>query len=515
MTSISNMLDSKKYKGWKESSMERHDLYNFESKIDYRYTLEKTDSKKTQYLLDTYFFVPKSLQINKDTYSKKQFFSDLNNRIRFKTPQMTVGGLLDGKNIRSPLNVITKTISQIEYGKSNIKNIKKIQRELRLLGSIMKAALRDQFSYFLENFKSLRRPHDLSELLREYLEDIQRFRQRMERISERFIMIQIPEELRETFRYSDEYISMQIEKWLTKILKNLGEYLVENTKDLIVHIIEEEQNYRECLESRLLLKEGEDNEDFSYIEGIMKKYVQGVLYLEKKRKDPQSTSLEIFYSVAAGFAMFISLFLGFLFLSQFPVYGLEAIIGTVVIYMLKDRIKDNIRNISQRAIGLYFPDQRIDIVDGFYEEVIGESKEKMYFLEQEDIPTEVFDIRKASNKSPIEEEGKPEECILFKKKITLYNKKIDEIHTRQKDISDIIRFNIQSFIRYADDPVQDTLHWDAVTRQIKHIPVSKVYHINVIFKLTTFKGKEVSHEYYKKCRIIINQKGIQRLMVFG
>ena len=82
MTSLEDEADSKKFEGWKESSMERHDLYNFETKIDY--FSEKTKKQQTSYLLDTYFFIPQSLQINNSTYSKEQFFSDINNRIRFK-----------------------------------------------------------------------------------------------------------------------------------------------------------------------------------------------------------------------------------------------------------------------------------------------------------------------------------------------------------------------------------------------------------------------------------------------
>ena len=40
--------------------------------------------------MDMYFFVPQSLQINKEKYNKNQFYTDLNNKIRFKTPQMSV-----------------------------------------------------------------------------------------------------------------------------------------------------------------------------------------------------------------------------------------------------------------------------------------------------------------------------------------------------------------------------------------------------------------------------------------
>ena len=62
------LIATKQKKKWsKESSIKRHDLNNFESKIDYKYTLEQNKKKKTSYLLETFFFFPKSLQINKDT----------------------------------------------------------------------------------------------------------------------------------------------------------------------------------------------------------------------------------------------------------------------------------------------------------------------------------------------------------------------------------------------------------------------------------------------------------------
>ena len=82
----------------------------------------------------------------------------------------------------------------------------------------------------------------------------------------------------------------------------------QEIKTIMVELIEKEQEHREYLKSFLIILEKNDNETFSYQEGIMKKYVQSVLYLEKKKKDPKSQSLEIFYSVAAGVAMFFSLF---------------------------------------------------------------------------------------------------------------------------------------------------------------------------------------------------------------
>ncbi len=502
--------DGEKIKEWKESSIKRHDLYNFESKIDYE--LELTEKKKTLYLITTYFFIPSSLLINKDSYNKDQFFSDLNNRIRFKTPKMSIKEILNKRNELSPMNTILKSLKKIEHGNFNIGNLTKIQRELCLLADIIKVSLRDRFNHIQSNYNEIKEQYQIQDLVSEYLESIKRLQLKLEMIGNRIYLTQIPIKLRDSFQFADEYISLQIEKWLTSFLKVFEEKINQENKSNMIELIEKEQKHREYLKSSLVIFENANNENFSYQEGIMKKYVQSVLYLEKKKKDPKSQSLEIFYSVAAGVAMFFSLFFGFFILSFFPMYSIPFILGSVVIYMLKDRIKDNIRGISQKAVGSLFPDRRIDIVDGFNKEKIGKSKEIVNFKSKDKIPREILKIRRSSNISSIEERGKPEEVIVYEKKITLFNKKIKQFHTRRKDISDVIRFNIRGFLRYADDPNQSLSKWNVDKNMIENIQVSKVYHLNLILKLTSFKGKKVKKISFKKFRVIIDQKGIKRVL---
>ena len=59
MPSMGELTKSATFEERKESSMERHDLYNFESKINYKYSQERISRKKASYLLDTYFFIPR------------------------------------------------------------------------------------------------------------------------------------------------------------------------------------------------------------------------------------------------------------------------------------------------------------------------------------------------------------------------------------------------------------------------------------------------------------------------
>ncbi|MBN1216897.1 MAG: hypothetical protein JXA99_15835 [Candidatus Lokiarchaeota archaeon] len=460
-------------------------------------------------MVDAFFFIPKSLQINKGTYNKEQFFYDLHNRIRFKTPKMFIKDILDDDNILSPLSIIKKALNQ-SVNKTHIDNL--IQRELRILASIIKTSLKDKLHFFLRNYKLQKKISFLLNILEEYILIIREFKDQLINLKILIINYNPSEELNDTIKYSEEYISLQIEMFFTKILTKLGESLYESQKNLLIQSIENEQSYRIEQKSRLIIDERSDNEAFIYHEGIMKKYVQGVLYLKKKEKKPQETSLELFYSIGAGLAMFISLFFGIFLYSHLEEYSLPFIGLAVVVYTLRDRIKDHIRKFSQKAIILYLPDKKTDIMDGFYNEKIGICREKMYFPEINKIPKEILDIRKLSNKSSIETEGKPEVCLAYRKKITLSSKKINKMHTRHKDILDITKFNIHYFLHYADDPYHNIVSWRSTDKKLEKYSMSKVYHLNIIFKLTSFGNNNVKEVLYQKYRIILNQNGIKKVL---
>lgn len=495
---------------WNESSIERHDLYNFESKIDYSINKDPK-TKKSSYLLEAFFFIPENLQINKESYSKEQFFLDLNNRIRFKTPQMSFKGIISNSNKLSPINVILGKLKDLEYGKNEPDTEIRIEREIRLLACIVKVTLRDQFNYLFDNYHHLEKQIDINALLDIFLSSIIKLEKKLDCLREKFLFTRIPQKLREAFQFADEYISLQIKTWIAEALRQLEERLDDQNRSKMIKIIDKEQEFRKSIKSRVVLKENSSNEAFSYNESMLKKYVQGVLYLEKKKKDPKSSSLEILYSVAAGLAMFLSLFFGLLFLSNFAQNSLPFITVAVVIYMLKDRIKDNIRGMSQKAVGVYFPFKRVDIIDEFYQKTIGESKEKVNFLKDKDIPHEILNIRTSSHQSALEKEGKPEVVLQYKQKITLLNDEIEKIHKRKKDLSNILRFNIKEFLRYADDPIQYELLWNGTKRKVEEIAVAKVYHLNIVLKMTSYEGKKLKDTNFKKFRVILDQNGIKRI----
>src|ERR1700722_13915917 len=76
------------------------DKWQFELKSDlYPFSERKEDNLVQEF----YFFIPNSLQINDQTYTKVQFYQDQTNLVRLKTPRFSFNELIDPLNAESPL----------------------------------------------------------------------------------------------------------------------------------------------------------------------------------------------------------------------------------------------------------------------------------------------------------------------------------------------------------------------------------------------------------------------------
>lgn len=499
----SNILD--------DSSVEKHDLYNFEAKMDY----QLQNLPVNRYELGLYFFIPRSLQINPSNYSRETFYTDLNNYMRFKTPQMALSGLLNDKNKRSPFTKINAHLENITDGSKNPHHYKKIVDELKILGCVVNVCIRDQIQFFIENPEFLHKDEEDFHHLIFFLDQINLLQEKMKDYAQEFILVQIPGTLQEAFHFSNIYISTQIEKHILTSIKKFQSLtrFDEICKPLALKLISYERKHRELIDHELELSKDSSNEKFSYWNGVLKKYIQSILYLDIRPRDKKSKALSALYSFAAGIAMFISLLLGFLIVDHYEQEPYAYISALIIVYILKDKLKDSIRNASARIVAKIFPDRRFEVHDGFSDKKIGTIKETVRFLDWNQIPNEIINIREASNKTVLERTGKPEIILRYVKNVMLKTKSIQEYHTRHGDINDIIRFNIRHFLQYADDPVQFENIWDEDSQKVVLVPCSKVYHINVIFKIRSFtKSDKESAVCYKKVRVIFDQNGIKRIL---
>ncbi|MHA1886506.1 MAG: hypothetical protein ACTSX0_00615, partial [Promethearchaeota archaeon] len=516
-------------------TIEQHDRYNFEVKLDY--TLVE-DFPINKYELEVYFFIPSALQVNQATYHSEDFYTDLTNYIRFKTPQMALSGLLNRNNPKSPFAIIYQKLEKIKNGDTSLEHFNRINYELRVLGCILKSTLRDQADLFLKNREIVNansNPHifnefnpvDEGEL--EFFDELLEIQNRFKKLEVDLQIAQIPLEIQETFTFVDKYINRQIIDHCGKIYLRLfnqensdtlytsdisltSNNTIQTLKKKLIKILDYESAKFNPLNLKFQTKSHSSNENIPYWDGILKKYVQSVLYLSTKPSKEKSKTLQLLYSLAAGFAMFISILLGFWVVDNFASNTYAYITLLIVVYMLKDRFKEWIRQGSHKFMNKFFPDRKFLIFDTIHERKIGISKESVRFLHFSQIPQDIINIRERGSKISIERGGKPEVVYKYVKLVELKTDKITEFHERNRDVNDIIRFNIKRFLQYADDPETTEINWDPKSKQIKKVKCIKVYHLNVIFRLREISSKNpLSPLYYKKIRVILDQFGIRRV----
>jgi hypothetical protein len=86
-----------------------HDRYQIELKLDY----ELGKGEKTHYRISTYLFFPKSLGINEESYPKSEFYRDVKNYIRIKTPILSLRDLIESDV--SPLSAVQKIVHEANW----------------------------------------------------------------------------------------------------------------------------------------------------------------------------------------------------------------------------------------------------------------------------------------------------------------------------------------------------------------------------------------------------------------
>ncbi len=487
-----------------EYQLERHDRFNFEAKTDYSLDLER---RYNRYLLSFYFFIPKSLKISKNVYSKADFYTDMFSYIRFKIPRFTFEELLDEGNLRSPLTTVGKLLADSSGSVIGPHETRRLIYELRLLGTVLKALLKTEAFHVARSMKQ------------SSIEDLDRLMKEIETVDGRILGFsdvltseRASRELRETFLFAADFTSLNMQTCLTSVLKvcgkTCGKAAKERAKRLIA-MIEAHQKRRSARGSPLFRKVGSSNEEFTYWESILKKYFQGVLYLDILDRNPQQNALHIFYAFAAGIAMFLSLVLGLWIAGIFTdQQSIGFIAALVVAYMVKDRVKDLMREYSNRIIRKFLPDRRFAILDSLTSSPIGTMKDSVRFVRPEDVPEEILVRRTKTNQTLIETQGKPEEVLVYEKEVSLDTKRIGRIHVRHRDISDIMRFNVKRLIQYADDPYHIQEVWHGPSRKIKKVKCAKVYHLNLVMRMEALHDNKGDRIHFKRVRAILNQKGL-------
>lgn len=498
---------------WEDFDLEEihfRDKWQFELKSHY---MPSSKMRHHIYTQELYLYVPSPLQVTPETYNKEQFYLDKTNLIRYKTPEFTFQGLIDPGQTKSPLYRIKQLLDDSEKNNS----IGLIEKELKLLGNIIRSSLRTEVN-FLTNIIQHLSPDDDATL---FIQPTTTLFIHFNMLLEEYDALRLPltkkggESLEQVHLYVADFISFCTNYYLTALLDKIRKHPRENfqkiDEDLCALLIKE-KNWREKWldEPANLSPKTADNETILYQIGLLNKYVVDALLLNISVDPIDLRYRNIIGSIAAALAMSIYILLFIWQGSLFVINSEPFILFTIFIYVLKDRLKDEIKYISMKQAFRWFSDYKTEIRTPDNKTAIGELRESFSYLSHQKVPEDIQKVRNIEQNRTLESIRRNEQVMYYKKTVGL-NTILEAKQDRFSGLNVIFRLDIHKFLNKASDSIQPYSTLDPQSLELTHTMLPKVYHLNIVLKNSYLKADGSTKTEIKKYRIITNKEGILRV----
>lgn len=474
-----------------------HDKFTLEFKVSYK---ARHKVKINNFKLNVWFFIPNSLDVNKQTYDSSDFYKDLRTNIRLITPVFLLREIAGGN--ATPLHNLQKAMNDLAINPTR-SNASEYEYQIKMFAAIFKSALREQLNFVFDQSHA---SDDRERLIENLIFEVKNILSKYRELASVIKAPTITKEQFSYFSYGDEFICnlslKEIFGLLYKMETNAAIDLPEKLKIEITHFLEMEETYKVKQNYAVFNPlDKKMNSEIIFRFGALKKYIESDLFLNaNKKKD--GVLIENFYqSIAAGLAMIFATAVAFSVQRTFGNFTLPLFVALVVSYMLKDRIKEYMRYyFASKQSGKYF-DNKTTI--SIKENEIGWTKESFDFMSESDVPAEVLRVR---NRLPLLEAGNrfsKEKIILFKKTVCLDRKELDENTTFDiAGVVEILRLNLTSFMRKMDNPEFPLFTLDE-NKEIERISGTKNYFLNIVTQ-----SKFENSETYQRFRVTFNRNEI-------
>lgn len=482
-----------------DENVKIHDKFSVEIKLGYS---AKRSSKINDYSINTWFFIPYSLDINRYTYNKDQFYSDLKTNLRLTTPVFLLREIAEGKE--SPFHLLEISFKNISVQPIRT-NKEEYEYQIKMFHSILKSSLRNEIQHIFENVVE----EDRQFLISSYLNNVKVILNRYRKLRRIINTPTVSFEFMNYYLLSDEFMSNLVEQNTAHLLRALKKNFTsdyKSNKSKLLNLIKSEIDYKEENDYPIIKKSSSDNNgELIYRWGVLKKYFESQLFLESRKRKDGVFIEQILYSLAAGISMIFATAIAFSFQSKFGNFTIPLFIALVVSYMLKDRIKELARYYISGKLNKSLFDHK-NTIQIKANQKIGWCKESFDFVNEENIPKKILKIRNRSQIMEVENKGANEKIFIYRKLIRLNRRKLNQNykHYEISGINDIVRFNISRLVKNMDNPKVPAyvLTEDGYDK----IMGDKIYFINFIMK---FKFEDTTN--YCRYRIVFNRDGIKKV----
>lgn len=481
-----------------DENVKIHDKFSVEIKLGYG---TKRSKKINDHIINTWFFIPYSLDINRYTYNKSDFYSDLKTNLRLTTPVYLLRDIAQGEN--TPFTYLEKSFEQLST-KPIRRNCDEYEYQLKMFHSILKSSLRNEIEHIITNQIA----EDREYLIAGYVTYIQEIVDQFRELRRLINAPTVQKKLINYYLLADEFMSNLIEQNTFKLLNSLeNNFHVEykNTKHKLIGLIKRERSYKKSKGYIVVKKETADNNsEVIYRWGVLKKYFESRLYLESRKRKEGVFFEQMLYSVAAGLAMIFATVIAFAVQSKYGNFSIPLFIALVISYMFKDRIKELMRFYFAGKLKNRLFDHKTTI--RVKENKIGWCKESFDFVSEDKISKRVSKLRHRSQIMEIEQKSANEQIILYRKFMRVNREKLNKYYQKYEitGVNDIIRFNVSRFVKNMDNPKVPAYVLNDDT--CVNIKGDKLYYINMIMKF-----QNEGNSSYRRYRIAFNRDGIKKV----
>ncbi len=475
-----------------------HDKFSIEFKVGF---VVRRKVKQNDFIVNTWIFVPNSLDINPMSYNKKLFYTDVKSNVRLITPIFLLREIVSGNAI--PLHNLENSFHAIASDPTRT-STREYEYQIKMFMAIIKSAIRDEILHISHNILK----DDIEYLCKSYINNIRAITDKYRDLRKIINAPTISNGVLNYFFFGDEFMSNIIEYYTFRLIKRLE----NNSPDKYKEIIEE---LKTLIKSELHYKQNKgfvtidrnspnNNQEIIFRHGILKKYIESDLFLKSNKKKDGVWVEQVYYSIAAGISMIFATAIAFSFQLKFGNFTMPLFVALVVSYMLKDRIKDLMRYYFAHRLGTKYFDNKTTI--SIKDLPIGWSKEGVDFITDEKVPREVMKLRSRSPLLEAENRINDEKIILYRKRVRIDR---DELEKDSKytiaGINDIMRFHVNRFTQKMDNP-KVPLYTIEDDNSISVIKGDKVYYLNIIMQLQYQEELD-----YKRFRVVFHRTGILKI----
>lgn len=475
-----------------------HDRFTLEFKVGYSHDDDR--SPVSDFLMNTWVFVPDALYINPKTYSKTEFYRDVRSYVRLMTPVYGLHELVEPDS--PPFTALNEAFGRVVDGGDEAA-ASDLEHQLKMLACVVRSALRSRVRAL-----ELERDADrLLSLLGETLSDLEQVQRRLRSRFEGPDGGRLPGSVVRAASVADRYVGAMALHDLGRLSQQLcGRFArrAGQIEALLGDYFDRETARREALGQHVPGPETGASEAGAWLDEVaaLRGEVERDLYLDSRKRNNTFVARQAAFMVAAGLSMVFATLVSFSFQQTYGNFTRPLFVALVVSYMMKDRIKDLLRYWFANRLGSRFYDYRTKLDRrGRY---IGLGKEGFDYVACGRLPHGVRLLRRALAGGDGDEP--PETVLLYRRRMVLLGRRLRSGGCYGfPGVNEVLRFGMGSLLRRMDDRRERVAACLGQGR-FRMVAAERGYELVVVVQV-----RHQGRVFYKRYRVALGRRGLKRI----